>query len=207
MDRLLHCFGLSSESRQLAWNKPLPGGPNDAIMKVMNPQYKSLVHHIEDIYKLQLLPGERLDVILDTVLSQLDAALTWPRLSGPYVLSSTTDCRRVSIKTLCSFLVTNATTRSLFTDLIFEYEPKLIDHMAVFNDYSWACVFNVPRAFTPKLNKAKDTLSQAVRQFVRSTREKRSGASWSINAIIDAMQCFGMDEDSQVAMLFMIWWA
>jgi hypothetical protein len=207
MDRLLHAFGLSAHDRKLSWSKPLSGAQKGAWMATINPKNKDLVHLIEDIYKIQLLPGERLDVMMKNVISSLDSYLTWPRLHGPYVLEDTSTCRKVSIKTLCACLITEATTRAMFGGLIFEYEPNLIHHLGIFNDYSWACVFNLPKVFTPKLNQAKHVLSSAIRRYLRTPKRFRSQEAWSVSAIIEAAECFGIDEDSQVAMLLMVWWA
>lgn len=176
-------------------------------MATINPQNKDLVHLIEDIYKIQLLPGERLDVMMNNVISRLDSYLTWPKLRGPYILEDKSTSRQISIKNLCACLITETTTRAMFGDLIFEYEPNLVHYLSIFNDYSWACVFNVPKVFTPKLNQAKHILSSAIRRYLRTPKRFRLQEAWSVEAIIEAAECFEMDEDSQVAMLVMVWWA
>lgn len=206
MDRLLKSFGLSPEARKISWTRPVHDNGNK-IMKAINPQCKSLVHLIEDIYKIQLLPGKQLYEIQHSVVSRLDRSLLWCNLDKRYVLDFGVDHRRISVKALTAFLITDATTRGMFSDLMFEYDPNLYDHMRTFNDEAWACIFNVPEIFTPRLNKARNALSAAMRQYIRTPEELRQGEAFSIRAIIEALNCFGVEEDSQVAMLFMIWWA
>jgi hypothetical protein len=83
MDKLLDAFGLSKSARGVSWRKPDPNDSNNTRMRVINPQQKSLVHLIEDIYKMQLLPGDRLNTMLDTVMGRLDVWLNWSKLHGP----------------------------------------------------------------------------------------------------------------------------
>ena len=207
LDRLLDAFGLTADARKLSWTRPEHGQFDDTKMRVINPQSKTLVHLIEDFYKIQLLPGKQLDIFMGTVLTRLDQSLMWTSMQGPYVLRSTMETRKLSMKHLCAHLVTDTTTRAMFGDLIFEFEPDLINYMAVFNAWSWACVFGVPSIFTPALSKAKIVLSKAINKYVRTPKHLRHSEAWSITSIIDAAECFGMDEESTTAMLFMIWWA
>jgi hypothetical protein len=207
MDRLLDAFGLSKSARKISWRKPEPDESDDVRMKTINPQSKCLVHLIEDIYKTQLLPGDHLNVMLDTVMGRLDNWINLSSLYGPFVRHSTLSERELSVKELCAFVITDATTRALFGDLMFEIEPDLIEQMGIFNEYSWAVVFNVPLVFMPRLSKAKKRLSRAVRKYLEMPASRRSQQAWSIDAIIESVDVFGMDKDSQVAMLLMIWWA
>lgn len=46
--------------------------------------WKNLTH---DDFKLQLHPGEKLDVLQGTFLSNINRSLNWDRLSGPMVIS------------------------------------------------------------------------------------------------------------------------
>lgn len=207
MDRLLNSFGLSKAARKVSWRKPNPDDPNDAHMRVINPQRKCLVHLIEDIYKMQLLPGDRLNTMLDTVMCRLDKWMNWSHLYGPFVTRSTIGERELSVKALCSFLITDSTTRAMFGDLIFQIEPDLIEQMSIFNENSWAVVFNVPSFFMSRLNKARNRLSQAICRYLDTPPSQRTHQAWSVGAIIEAVDIFAMDRDSQVAMLLMIWWA
>ena len=90
---------------------------------------------------------------------------------------------------------------------MFQIEPDLINQMSTFNDNSWAVVFNFPQILTPKLNTARNCLSQAIRKYLATYQSQNVQQAWSITAIIEAVDIFDMDEDSQVAMLLMIWWA
>jgi hypothetical protein len=115
--------------------------------------------------------------------------------------------RAISIKGLCSFLITDATTRAMFGDLMFHIEPDLIELMSTFNEYSWAVVFKLPSVFTPRLNKARTRLLQAIRNYLETPLSQRTQQAWALGAITEAVDVFSMDKDSQVAMLLMIWWA
>ncbi|KAF2688989.1 cytochrome P450 [Lentithecium fluviatile CBS 122367] len=207
MEKLLESFGLSELARKVSWHKPQPGPSEHPRMRSMNPQYKSLVHLIEDIYKMQLLPGDKLDAMLNNVMSRLDTWLQWSNLHGPFVMESSSSARTISTKELCAHLITDSTTRSMFGDLIFEYEPEVITNLAVFNDLSWACVFGVPTIFTPKLNKARKRLAIAVQRYLETPAKERTEEAWSVGSIIEATKMWGMDEESRVSMLLMIWWA
>ncbi|KAF2201224.1 cytochrome P450 [Delitschia confertaspora ATCC 74209] len=207
MDLLLKAFGLTPEARRLSWWKPSPGEMNDPVGKILNPQHKCLVHVVEDIYKTQLLPGEQLDLIMQSVVGKINFSLSWEQLHGPFILQSQPTSRRLSVKLLCRILLTDATTRTMFGDLIFRYEPRVIEYLMVLNDYSWAYIFEYPTIFTPKLNEARKALTEALRSYLRTPECQRVGEVWSIRRIIQSQEYFGIDESSRIAMLLMVWWA
>ncbi|KAF2122173.1 cytochrome P450 [Lophiotrema nucula] len=207
MDMLLDGWGLSKEARKISWRKPLPGELDPVMSKELNPQNKCLIEVIEDTYKMQLLPGERLDTMMSSVIDKINASLTWDKLFGPFVLDSSTESRRVSVKDMCRTVITEATTRTMFGDLIFQYEPSIVEQLSITNDKAWAYVFNFPSILIPKLHRARKRIDAAVRACINTPEKFRQGEGWAVRRVIQALELFQMDEESRVSLLLMVLWA
>jgi hypothetical protein len=207
MDMLLYGWGLSKEAREISWRKPLPGELDPDVGKVLNPQNKCLIEVIEDTYRMQLLPGQRLDVMMGSVISQIEASLSWNKMFGPFVLNSRVGSRQVSVKNLCRTIITEATTRTMFGNLIFQYEPSIVEQLTITNDKAWAYVFGFPSILIPKLYKARKRIDAAVRACINTPEEFREGEGWAVRRVMQTLEHFGMDEDSRVSLLLMVLWA
>ena len=91
-----------------------------------------------DDFKLQLPHGEKLDVLQDTFLSNIDRSLNWDKLSGPMVISgSRKDEKVVSLFKWCGEVLVDSATRAFFGDSIYQIAPDLLPDLFTFDNESW----------------------------------------------------------------------
>ncbi|KAF2136434.1 uncharacterized protein K452DRAFT_237538 [Aplosporella prunicola CBS 121167] len=206
MNLLLQAFGITGRSLELAWHNPRPDAmgfkPNP-----LNPQNKNLIHLTEDFYKAQLLPGDKLDHLTSRYIDVIDHTFHWKNFSGKYVLEEGAAYKRISLKLFVRMVMTETVTRAMLGEIMFSFEPDLVNHLMVLHDYSWAVVFNLPKVLFPKLGPALGNLSKAIRSYLNTSELDREDECWAIRSILKSQEITGMDEDSRVAMFIMIWWA
>ncbi|KAL1622320.1 hypothetical protein SLS56_008757 [Neofusicoccum ribis] len=206
LDLLLRAFGIVGEALDRSWHNPTPNDPEHG-RNPLNPQNKNLVHLIEDFYKIQLLPGEHLTKLADAYLDCLHRVIQWNGIPSRSVLNEGFAYKRLSLKLFVRTTMTEAITRAMLGDIIFDIEPEVVEQLMTLNDYSWAIIFNFPRFLTPKLKPAIKGLSSAIRTYLRSPDSKKADACWAVRSVMKSQEVTGLDEDSRVAMVLMIWWA
>lgn len=209
LNELLRNFGFGGEALRLAWHVPQPGEwcyiPNSSI----NPEQMSLNRLTEDVYKKQLLPGEKMDVMCKVFLAALHQTLRWqdldfctinkPGNNGPRKL--------VSLRALCRHTMVDAATRSMFGGHLHEIEPKIVEHMLTFNDFAWMVFFQYPDLFGSPVSEARRKITDALKTFIMLPEEQRSEQAWSIKTIIAAQGVVGIDLQARASVILMIYWA
>lgn len=203
---LLIAFGLDSSALIKVWRKPAVKalGSNE---RSVNPLHKSLILLTEDLYKQQLLPGARLDVLGARFISLIDEDLRWQRLRGKYVLSSNDERKHVSLFKFCEEFLVKAITRTMFDDLIYILEPNLTEHLLNFNDDVWMLIFHYPQFAAKRLYRAQRKILDALERYMRYPKESRAGESWLIETVMAQQMAAGVDEPNRAKMLLMIYWA
>lgn len=101
----------------------------------------------------------------------------------------------------------DAITSSIFGELLQEIEPNIIQDMITFNDYAWMLIFRYPAFTSPKLIGSRRRIMSALRAYMNTPDEQRKGESFAIKNILQGQTITGIDEESRVAMLLMIYWA
>ncbi|OTA54021.1 cytochrome P450 [Hypoxylon sp. EC38] len=214
LTELLTSFGISGEALRQAWHKPEPGDwcyvPNNPF----NPKQKNLIHCVEDIYRIQLLPGDHMDEwsaaflrSVQTSLRGLDSLAFCTTRFDNCVWCNDCTPRRVSLYSLVSFFSVQATANAIFGPHLLEIDPLVVQHMLSFNEHVWMILFHCPNVFGLPVNECRAKLKNAVRTFVQLPKHKRSQASWAITNVLDGMEIVGMDIESKVSMIVMIFWA
>ncbi|KAI5861435.1 cytochrome P450 [Durotheca rogersii] len=214
LTNLLTSFGISSEGLRRSWHEPKPGDwcyvPNNPI----NPKQKCLIHCVEDIYKQQLLPGERMDkwcrTFLDSVQTSLrgvdDLRFCTTKFDSCVWCSDCTP-RDISLYSLVSHFNVQATTRAMFGPHLHELDPSVVDHMLSFNEHVWMVVFRYPNVFGLPVDGPRRKLMAVMRGFVQLPPERRGETSWAIASVLAGMETVGMDVESKASMVLMIYWA
>ena len=201
LDDLLTAFGVSAQSIPTLWQKPSSDlaaemGP-DKI-----PQNLSIVHSTLDLYKRQLLPGERLDKFSHTLLSYIDVSLRCEHASARGLTKT-----RISLKDFCSEVLVDALTRTLFGDGIFEVEPNMVQNLLDFNDDAWMLIFHYPQSAASKLNKARHNILEAFVKYIQGPESTRSGQAWLIHMIMQKQKAANISDKDRAALLLMVYWA
>ncbi|ETS85983.1 hypothetical protein PFICI_04008 [Pestalotiopsis fici W106-1] len=210
---LLNSFGISNDALRRSWHVPRPGDwcfiPNNPV----NPKQKSLIHCVEDIYRAQLLPGEHMNRWTQKFLNSVrDSLYTMDSLAfclqpggaGSYQGRTLS---RVSLYSLVSSINVQATVNAMFGPRLLNIDPLVVQYMTTFNEYVWMIIFRCPNVFGSPILAAQNKLLAAVRTFVQLPEDQRKEASWAITNTLKGMEIVGMDLESKVSMILMIFWA
>lgn len=204
---MLEGFGLKGEALKLAWHQPKPGDASYLSPNPINPAQKSLVHFTEEIYQRQLLPGQHLDAMSNSYLERLSATLCWDKIAGRYVSAGNGKQKRLSLKGFCRDLMVDAITSSIFGSLLRKIEPDITQDMITFNENAWMLIFRYPEFTSPKLTGSRRRIITALRTYMSLPDEQREGESFAIKNVLQGQKITGIDDESRVAMLLMIYWA
>ncbi|RYP41931.1 hypothetical protein DL767_000668 [Monosporascus sp. MG133] len=214
LSNLLTSFGISEEALRRAWHEPKPGDwcyiPNNPV----NPKQKSLIHCVEDIYRIQLLPGDHMDkwsrAFLNSVQTSLRGMQSLEFCATKYdsfVWGRDYVPRQVSLYLLVSFFSVQATAHAMFGPHLHEIDPLVVRHMLSFNEHVWMIVFRCPNVFGLPVDEYRGKLMTIARKFVQLPKNERSQASWAITNVLEGMEIVGMDTESKASMILMIFWA
>lgn len=174
----------------------------------MNPAQKSLVHFIKKIYQRQLLPGPKVDAMSKSYLDRLSSILCWDKIAARYQLSAGKGKqKRLSLKEFCRDLMVDAITSSIFGGLLQKIKPDITRDMITFNEYAWMLIFRYPDFTSPKLIASRRNIISALRTYMNTPDDQREGKSFAIKNVLQGQKITGMDDESRVAMLLMIYWA
>lgn len=207
LNDMLEGFGLKGKSLKLAWHQPKPGDASYRSPNPINPAQKSLVHFTEEIYRRQLLPGENLNAMENSYLKRLSDNLCWGHMTGSHVLACTTTQKRLSLKGFFRYIVVDAITYSIFGGSLQKINPDIAWDMINFNDDAWMVVFRYPEFTSPKLVNSKRRIKDALRTYISIPDGQRKGESFAIMNVLEGQKITGIDEESRLAMLLMIYWA
>ncbi|KAL9120920.1 MAG: hypothetical protein Q9187_002527 [Circinaria calcarea] len=101
-----------------------------------------------------------------------------------------------------------AITQSLFGDRLVKAEPNLIRYVAEFNDKAWVLIYRYPGQSAGVLDK-RTKIMAALDQYRQIPKEERTagGESWAIETAITGQGILGMSNESDNALLLLIYWA
>ena len=206
LNDLLIGFGVRAHVIQRLWEKL----PIDILQKAradIKPgkvPHISVVHSTLDLYKRQLLPGPRFEKINDTLTGYIDRSLRWSEILSIYQHQ---DCTRVSLSDLCSRVLVDAITRTLFGDGIYRIEPEMNQHLLDFNEDAWKLVFQYPQSAESKMNKARKCMLKAFVTYMQGPESLRAGQSWLLTAVMEEQQAVDIIDEDRAALMLMIYWA
>ena len=206
LNELLINYGFKGEALRLSWHLPMPGDacylPNNPV----NPQQKSLNRLTEEIYKKQLLPGEKMDCLCQVFISALENLMDWELLDFCTVSEAGLN-RTVSLKAMCRYAMVDAATRSMFGSHLQQIEPNIIHHMLKFNDFAWMVFFRYPNTFGSPVDPPRQAILGALKKFITLPEGQRSEQSWAVKTVLAAQDIVGIDLHSKASVMLMIYWA
>ncbi|KAH9905725.1 cytochrome P450 [Xylariomycetidae sp. FL2044] len=208
LNQLLENFGFGADAIKRSWHKPEPGSwcyiPNNPV----NPNQLNFIHLTEDIYKKQLLPGQKMDEMCRLFMKALQNTLDWDRLDFCTTSRQGPSHRQISLYSMCRFAIVDATTRSMFGSHLHELEPDIVDCMLRFNDYAWMVFFQYPDLLGGlPVTEPRRKIIEVMKKFIQLPKEKRHEQSWSIENIIEAQEIVGIDLEARASVILLIFWA
>ena len=201
LKELMVSFGVARSKLGKIYEEPRPDDPR--YNNPLNPKHKSLIHHGENMYRLQLLPGPRLDEFSDHVLSLIGSSFLQKNRSG--LLTSN---QPVSLMDLCAHEHFDAMTRSLFGDHLFEIEPAITQTLIDFTEEAWKLLmFPYPKFAARKLDTAVQKSLSTILKYIQSTSEKKNEAAWFWREILYEQKVTDLDDEDRASITFMLLWA
>lgn len=101
----------------------------------------------------------------------------------------------------------DAITSSIFGGLLQKIKPDITRDMITFNEYAWMLIILYPDFTSPKLIASRRNIISALRTYMNTPDDQREGKSFAIKNVLQGQKITGMDDESRVAMLLMIYWA
>ena len=209
LNNLLLNFGIRGEALRLTWLEPKPGDREYLPEGLIFPRQKSLIRLTEEVYRQQLLPGSKMNVMSQVFLEAVCDSISWSSLDN---LSASDGQRKsnskiVSMRTLCRRVLVDAAIRSLFGRHLHEINPAIVDDMSKINDNVWMIIFGYPEILSSEVNIPRTRMLNALEAFIRLPEECRFEQAWSIQTILRAQEVVGLDIRSRASVLLMITWA
>ena len=196
-------FGFNAESLKRAWVKPID---IDSRYKTVNPNGLPLIRLIESIYAKQLLPGPHMDKMVESFVATLQQSL---RLPNPKVCSvrADTHSRTVSLWSLCQYTLLEAGINSFFGKTIMESDKNIIPNQLAFTENAWMLFYGLPSYFASAVLTPQSAVLATFQQFANLPETLRMDQSWSVQQMLVAQECLGIDLRSRACMLVMVLWA
>ncbi|KAG8162984.1 hypothetical protein KVR01_007462 [Diaporthe batatas] len=158
---------------------------------------KSWMDTCHDDFKLQMHPGERLEILQTTVLNNIDRLLQWDQVVG--VKSTKGPAKIVSAWEWCRHALVDGATRAFFGDAIYRVAPDILSVFYIYDDDAWKQHYNYPKFAARNMYEAKEQCLQAWIAYLSLPVEEREDASWIVKKIEQGLKQMGVDEPSQAA--------
>ncbi|KAF4625071.1 hypothetical protein G7Y89_g13100 [Cudoniella acicularis] len=210
LNEALHAFGVDDSSLKLAWHTPAPGDACWRDDNPVNPKQKPFIHWIKDIYRQQLLPGEKMNVMVHRFRQYVDTKLQWESISSfDLHPAEKNGSVRLSLKDFARKIMLEAITDSLFGTCLMKVEPNLIKYVDEFNDDAWQLVHRYPKRFASRVYSNRAKLLATLDKYRQLPQEERTagGEAWAVKTLIDEQDILGMSNESNNAFLMLIHWA
>lgn len=154
-------------------------------------------------FKLQMHPGEKLQILQDTLLGNVDRYLHWDRIAGPMLLSSATDTKTVSLWKWCGNVLVDSATSAFFGSAIYRVAPNILADFFPFDDEAYKLPYRLPEFAAKTMYEYKRRGEAAFRDYLSLPTKEREDASWIAKRIEQGMSEIGITEPTQCgAILF-----
>ena len=203
LNQLFLNFGYDAESLKRAWMKPVN---IDSRYKTVNPHQLPLIHLVESIYAKQLLPGPHMDEMVEHFVGALQASLRLPNLKTCSVTAKS-HSRTVSLLSLCQYSLLEAGIYSFFGKTIMESDKNIIPNLLAFSENAWMLFYGLPSFFASAALTPQSAVLATFQKFANLPESRRMDQSWSVQQILVAQECLGIDLRSKACMLLMVLWA
>lgn len=187
------------------------GDRSKSLLQNENPLQKCLIHLNSDIYKQQLYPGEKLNVLQRRFLEYIDTSLRWNTLSSFCVsapASNEVPCKEptFSLYKWCREVLIDAATRTFFGDILLEIDPAFTQHFNDFERNSWKLPYQYPQIFAKDVHAAKSKMLDTLMTYLSLPKEQRSDASWLIQTLENEQREICIPDRDIAALIVMGYW-
>ncbi|KAI4200986.1 MAG: hypothetical protein LQ350_003555 [Teloschistes chrysophthalmus] len=188
-------FGFNPDSLKRAWLKPVEV---DGRYKTVNPHQLPLIRFVESIYAQQLLPGAHMNKMVESFMGALQVALRPSNLGFCNVRADTGD-GTVSLQKLCQYSLLEAGIQSFFGKAVMQIDQDVIPKLLAFNENAWMLFYGLPSFLASAVLQPQKSVLTAFERFVNLPENLRSDQSWSVQQILAAQECVGIDVRSKAS--------
>ncbi|KAF2118164.1 cytochrome P450 [Lophiotrema nucula] len=186
--QIMGCYGMSREGVE-AQSKVGEGG-------------KTFVDRSVEMFKVQLHPGEKLDVLQDVLLKRIDEQLTYEKIEGGMVREDRGEGKVVDMYEWAGTVIIEAQTRAFFDEVIFELCPEIVGQEMIFEEEAWKLSMELPRWAAGKFHSSMDYVRDGLLRYLQLPKEKRKGESWVVTSMLESMEKEGYDANTRAISLF-----
>ena len=147
-----------------------------------------------------------MDEIGGTFVAALQGALHLPDLRVRSVRENT-HSTTVSLLTLCQYSLLEAGIESFFGRTIMEIDKNIISNVLAFSDNAWMLFYGLPSYFSSAVLTPQSAVLATFQRFAEMPESLRRDQSWSVQQLLVAQECVGIDLKSRACMLLMVLWA
>ncbi|KAL9577512.1 MAG: hypothetical protein Q9212_006317 [Teloschistes hypoglaucus] len=170
-------YGVTPTSVHKVFAEPSKGAPRHSDPE-RNPQNKSVAHWSEELYRQQLHPGERLDLLAQNFVICLRDSVDWNHLARGHSTASDGVIQDVSLLKLCKDVIIDGATRVFFGERILQIEPDLAEAFCQFDNHSYMLMYKYPSLFANVMFGAKKRVNDAFTRYFELPKEQRQGETW-----------------------------
>lgn len=196
-------FDLSKSAVQRMWDLP---SIHNTSKRAANPLYKPLAHVAEDLYKQQLLPGDRLESLSMKFIYFINQELHWDKMCGIYDHVTHLHAKQTSLLNWCGHVMVSGATDALFGTRLGQIEPNFVQTFLDFDEAGWMLIYRLPRFAAGRMFRAKDRLTAALEQYFKTPEDRRLDSAWLITALEQEQRHCGISDEDIARMFLMIYW-
>ncbi|RWA05739.1 hypothetical protein EKO27_g9358 [Xylaria grammica] len=216
ISEVMQKFGVALKDVERAKYNPKPGDDCYIEGNPTNPTHLNLIHFIESLYKRQFLQPPSLNALADIFVQNLQETLQSENLgfctrdyNGSLYNDGAPSLQRdVSLHSLVTGSMVNATIRALFGPYLHELEPDIVNQVVQFNSHAWVLFYGLPDffGFAP-VCASRDRVKAALRAFIKLPEEQRSEQCFAFKELLRWMDVLDIGEESRVGLLLLFFFA
>lgn len=205
MRDMMVSFGATPVAVDKMFEKPPAEAPKKSTLEP-NPSQKPLAHLAEQMIRVQLHPGKQLDDLQEIFLTRIHDLVGWDSMPSSTVLSSTPNCRVVSLLDWTRKSLLEGATAAFFGEALLKIEPNLFDNFFEFDDQSWKLTYKIPPPWCNDMIAAKKAAQDALTLYFEMPRDKRTGECWLVRALEAELRAREVRPPDIAAYFMMVYW-
>ena len=147
-----------------------------------------------------------MDAMGEAFVAALQVALCLSKLKV-YSVRANTYSSTFSLLTLYQRMLLEAATSSLFGHTIMEIDADFVSHQLAFTENGWMLFYRLPSYLASAVLTPQRAVIATFERFAILPESLRKDQLWSVQQILTAQECVGIDLTSRACVLTMILWA
>ena len=200
---LLFAAGASKQCCRQMLERPSESGRAELFF---NPRDKSVSRLSKDLHNQQLLPGSRLEDVVDEFMKSFVNGLKLQSIvARPYnrVQSGTKDKITIPLFQWISELFVEVGQSVYFGEKLAQIDPNFVTTLLKFDYLSWQLLYQLPHLLCREVHSARIDMIESLTTYFDCPYEQRKGNVWFTEAYEKELRASGM-ESKDVAVVFLL---